>query len=122
MLHQANNTTVFQSRFNQWISSLHAYNEQLQYIGSIAGQLTHSAGETDAPLEVRQLQNDIILKKRVIEMLMQEVIQLNEQQNFETVTVGFLLANNKLREKIRKAEQDIFVLKFKVNQLLSNPS
>jgi hypothetical protein len=122
MLHYTNDNTVFQSRFNQWISSLHAYNEQLQNISAITKQLAGHYDHTDYFNEVRWLQNEIVLKQRVIESLTEEVMQLTEQQNFEPITVGFLLVNNKLREKIRKAEQDVFILKFKVNQLLSSPS
>jgi hypothetical protein len=44
---------------------------------------------------------------------------ISERNEKNVVSLEYLIENNRFRDKIRKAEQAIFMLKYQVNKLLS---
>ena len=63
------------------------------------------------------------LQKSLFAELLAEVKNMQAEATDDTVvTIGQIIANNKLRDKILKAEQTVFELKARINQLLSKAS
>ena len=109
--------------YNEWVGSLLAYEEHLQNIDSITAQLQRSVNDLHYQQDLRELRNEIVLQKNIISVLSEEVLQLkkrfNERDEKQVINLSDLIENNRFREKIRKAEQSVFMLKYKVNKFLS---
>ena len=108
---------------NEWIGSLLAYEENLRSIHGIACQMQRSVNDLHFQRELQQLRTEIVLQKNVITVLTEEVMQLkgkfSERDEKQIITLAYLIENNRFRDKIRKAEQSVFMLKYQVNKLLS---
>jgi hypothetical protein len=114
---------VFEKLYNEWISTLLAYEEQMKTIDSVSRQMQMSVNDLHYQQEVQQLRNQILLQKNILGVLSSEVLQMrksfSERNEKNVVSLEYLIENNRFRDKIRKAEQAIFMLKYQVNKLLS---
>lgn len=70
------------------------------------------------------LRNRILMKRGLLCALLMEMAQTSHQmkQNENRVTIGDIIAHNKLRDKMLKAESDVLMLKSELHQLLSKAS
>ena len=108
---------------NEWIGNLLAYEEHLQNIQAVCSQLQSSVNDLQFQHELQQLRIEIVLQKSIISVLNEEVLQLrkrfNERDEKQIINLSDLIENNRFRERIRKAEQSVFMLKYQVNKFLS---
>lgn len=115
--------TLFVKLHNEWISNLYAYEEQLNQINTITRQLQSTVNDMQYQRQLHQICTEIILQKNVVNILTEEVLLLrkrfNEQADKQIITLADLMENNRYRDKLRKTEQEIFMLKYQVNKLLS---
>lgn len=111
---------------NEWLNNLSAYLKQLQNIDSITRQMQISEQDLITQIDLKQLRNTILLQKSVVNSLANEVVEIRQsciKENVDKIiTIGILVTNNNLRDRIRKAEQSVFTLKYQVNKLLSKAS
>ena len=107
----------------QWIITMEAYMDELQSLDSVVRTLVPSAYDVEDHLSLLGLRNRILLQKSLFAELLAEVKTMQAEATDDTVvTIGQIMANNKLRDKILKAEQTVFELKARINQLLSKAS
>ncbi len=114
---------VFDKLYKEWSTTLLAYKEELQTLDNVIGQMQSSVNDLHFQQEVKQLCTRIVLQKNVLGVLSEEVIQLRKKyagrDEKNVVPLADLVENNRFRDKIRKIEQSIFMLKYQVNKLLS---
>lgn len=114
---------VLEKLHNDWIDGLLAYEEQLQNIDTITAQLQSSVNDLHFQRELQQLRSEIVMRKNVVSVLCDEVIHLKKifenSHKKQNITLDVLIENNRFREKIRKTEQSVFMLKYQVNKFLS---
>jgi hypothetical protein len=107
----------------EWESNLKAYQEDLGSLDSLTAQLHITIHDVDFQTEIKTLRNNIFLHKKVIAELLKEqqtlIALLKEKSRMRALTLSDLIEKNRLREKVRKAEQTVFVLKYRVNKLLT---
>lgn len=120
---QNNNEPAFERLYNEWISTLLAYEEQIRTIDVIIKEMQMSVNDLHYQQEVKHLCNQVVLQKGILGVLSDELMLLrkkySEQNNNGIMQLADLVENNRFRDKIRKAEQSIFMLKYQVNKLLS---
>ena len=108
---------------NEWIGNLLAYEEHLQNIQAVCSQLQSSVNDLQFQHELQQLRIEIVLQKSIISVLNEEVLQLrkrfNERDEKQVINLADLIENNRFRDRVRKAEQSVFMLKYQVNKFLS---
>ncbi len=108
---------------DEWLNNLLSYDEQLQNIDSITRQLQFTVNDLYFQRELQQLRNKIVMRKNVVSELTQEVINFTEQfagrSKSEALTLSDLIMKNRMRDKVRKTEQAVFLLKYQVSKLLS---
>ncbi len=114
---------VLEKLQNDWIDGLLAYEEQLQNIDTITAQLQSSVNDLHFQRELQQLRSEIVMRKNVVSVLCDEVIHLKKifenSHKKQNITLDVLIENNRFREKIRKTEQSVFMLKYQANKFLS---
>lgn len=108
---------------DEWISNLFSYEEQLGIIDSITRQLQTSINDLSYQRDLQQLRNKIVMQKAIVSELTVEVTsfanQYADRVKSEPLTLSDLIAKNRMRDKLRKTEQSVFMLKYQVNKLLS---
>ena len=114
---------VLENLHNEWIGSLLAYDEQLQQLDIVTAQLQMSVNDLNFQQELQQIRIEIALMKKAVVRLDEEVIHLKRKFDFkkrkQNVNLDVIIENNRLRNKIRKSEQSVFMLKYQVNKFLS---
>lgn len=123
-LHEETNTAI-DKLYVEWYISLEACLGQLQHIDSLTRQLQVEVQALHVQNEMRSLRNRILLQKNMLSAIIEEVQHARSRYNSndkKEITMANLLENNRLREKVRKAEQSSFMLRYQVNQLLSKAS
>ena len=115
--------TLFEKLHNEWIATLLGLEEHIQSIDIICSQLQSSVNDFQFQKELKEIRNEIILHKGLVLFLSEEVLNLKKKfssrDENDKLTLSDLIENNKLREKIRKAEQSVFMLKYQINNFLS---
>ncbi len=118
-----NNEPAFERLYNEWISTLLAYDEQMRTIDVIVKEMQRSVNDLHYQREVKQICNQVVLQKGILGVLSEELMQMrkkySERKGNGEMQLTDLVENNRFRDKIRKAEQSIFMLKYQVNKLLS---
>ncbi len=126
MMYNEETKNATERRYIEWLVGLEASLEQLQYADSVSKQIQHAVQDLSFQGEISSLRNKILMQKNVISSLVSEV--MTAQSNYSVVpdkteiTMGRLIADSHLREKVLKAEQAVFMLRYQVNQLLSKAS
>ncbi len=118
-----NNEPAFERLYNEWISTLLAYDEQMGTIDVIVKEMQRSVNDLHYQREVKQICNQVVLQKGILGVLSEELMQMRKKYSGRKgngeMQLTDLVENNRFRDKIRKAEQSIFMLKYQVNKLLS---
>jgi hypothetical protein len=108
---------------NEWIGSLLAYEEHLNSLNLVTRQLQSSVNDLQFQRELQQLCNEIVMQKSVLAVLVAEVETIRttfkQRDEKQVITLADLIENNRLRERILKAEQAVFLLKIQINKFLS---
>ena len=114
---------TIEKRYDEWISNLLAFNEHLQTMDSITAQLQSSVNDLHFQRDLRELRNEVVLQKRIISVLIEEVLQLkrrfNERGEKQIITLPDLIENNRFRDKVLKVAESVFMLKYQINKFLS---
>ena len=107
----------------EWLTSLQLCVEHLQSVESVTRQLHTSVNDLQYQQHLQQLKNNIVVQRNIIKQLNDEVLKFEElnymNNNAQPFDLAFMIAKNRIREKIRKAEQNVFLLKYQANKLLS---
>lgn len=74
---------VFEKLYNEWISTLLAYEEQMKTIDSVSRQMQMSVNDLHYQQEVQQLRNQILLQKNILGVLSSEVLQMRKSFSVE---------------------------------------
>lgn len=112
--------TTLEKRYCEWLENLDAFKEHLQKIDNVSGQLQNSVNDLHFQRELREIRNEIILQKSIINQLTEEVFQLKEKRNEQkSITLSDLIENNRFRDQVRKAGESVFMLKYQINKFLS---
>ncbi len=108
---------------NEWLMSLCAYEEELLHIDAITKQLQKSTLDLHYQQCLTEYRNQIVLQSGLMAKLRDEVQEWNKiflhREDKKLITLSEIIQNNRIRDKVRKAEQSIFTLKYQVNKLLS---
>ena len=114
---------TIEKRYDEWISNLLDFNEHLQTMDSITAQLQSSVNDLHFQRDLRELRNEVVLQKRIISVLIEEVLQLkrrfNERGEKQIITLPDLIENNRFRDKVLKVAESVFMLKYQINKFLS---
>ena len=115
--------STIEKRYNEWLENLSAFNEHLQRMESVSAQLQSSVNDLHFQQELRDIRNEIVLQKNIVSVLSEEVLQLkrrfNERDDQQTITLSELIENNRFRDKVLKAAESVFMLKYQINKFLS---
>lgn len=115
--------STIEKRYNEWVSNLIAFTEQLQKMDSVSVQLQSSVNDLHYQQELRKIRNEIVLQKNFVSVLSEEVLQLKkrfiEREEQQTITLSDLIENNRFREKVLKTAESVFMLKYQLNKFLS---
>jgi len=101
----------------QWIASIEACLAQLQIIDSATRRLQASAYNLQHQHELGNLRNKLLMQKDILCAIADEVNIFNRSvvakyNNADTITMRDLLENKRLRDKVLKTEQAVFLLKY----------
>ncbi len=111
--------------YRQWNTNIRDYIGELTNIDSIALQFQQQVYDMPFWQKLMEIRNQIVWQKKVLSMLSAELVrQLKDIKNtgMKSVTIGQLIERSKMNEKILKAEQDVFYLKYQVGHVLSEAS
>lgn len=124
MLPDTTNNHPVKQLHKQWIITMEAYLEELQQLDSLVKTLVPTAYDVEDHLSLLGLRNRTLLQKGLFAELIAEVHTMAAATDGtdKVVTINQIIANNKLRDKILRAEQTVFQLKAQVNHLLSKAS
>jgi predicted nuclease with TOPRIM domain len=115
--------STIEKRYNEWLENLSAFNEHLQRMESVSAQLQSSVNDLHFQQELRDIRNEIVLQKNIVSVLSEEVLQLkrrfNERDDQQIITLSELIENNRFRDKVLKAAESVFMLKYQINKFLS---
>jgi hypothetical protein len=108
----------------KWMENMENYIKELQQLDASARYLQQCLHDLYLQEQLSDLRNRILMQRSLISALRMEMAQLSHQmkQHDNVITVGDIMAHNKLRDKMLKAEQDVYMLKTIVHQLLSKAS
>ena len=108
---------------NEWLTCLFACEEELLHLDAVTHELQKSVNALALQPHLHQLRHEILLQRGVIEKLNEEVMgwakTFSGREDKKIISIQELIQNNKVRDKVRKTEQNIFMLKYQVNKLLS---
>lgn len=111
---------------NEWVGSLLAYEDELRNIRHHIAQLQSSVNDFQFQHNLHELAHEVDGMKMDMDELSKEVLcfrnKVAKQKSDTGVMFVTMLENNRLREKIRKAEQAVFMLKFQLGKFLSKAS
>jgi hypothetical protein len=126
MNHVKTDISVLEKSHTEWLSNLCAYEEELKHIDAITRQLQTSVNDLHYQQHLRELRNEILLQRGLVTAISDEVIEwrkmFSEREDKKMISLAELIQNNRLRDKVRKTEQSVFMLKYQVNKLLSKAS
>ncbi len=112
--------TTLEKRYRKWLENLDAFKEHLLKIDNVSLQLQSSVNDLHFQRELSEIRNEIILQKKIVSALSEEVLQLKEKHGEQkSNTLSNLIENNRFREQVRKAGESIFMLKNQLNKFLS---
>lgn len=101
----------------QWISSIEACLGQLQIVDTATRRMQANAYSLQQQHELGNLRNKLLMQKDILCAIADEVNIFNrnvvaQYSNDDAITMQHLLENKRLRDKILKAEQAVFLLKY----------
>ena len=112
--------TTLEKRYREWLEILDAFKEHLHKMYNVSAQLQSSVNDLHFQRELREIRNEIILQKNIVDQLIEEVQQLKEKRSEQqSITLSDLIENNRFRDQVRKAGESVFMLKYQINKFLS---
>jgi hypothetical protein len=112
--------TTLEKRYREWLENLDAFKEHLLKIDNVSAQLQNSVNDLHFHRELREIRNEIILQKNIVNQLIEEVLQLKEKRSEQkSIPLSDLIENNRFRDQVRKAGESVFMLKYQINKFLS---
>lgn len=127
LMFRNNQEVLLGGLYNEWMSNLLAYTEQLDNVEANINQLLYTVVYGENEVFLRYLKTETTQVKACMKTVLEEVESAAQQfKSPESgtihVTVGEMMLRNRLRDKIRKLEQTTFLLKYRLNQYLSKVS
>mgnify|MGYP001602855609 CR=1 FL=1 len=108
---------------NEWLGTLLAYEQHLNSTEAVTNQLQSSVNDMQFQRELQQLRTEIVNQKNAINALSSDIMQLRKKfsarDEKKVISMADLIENNRFRDKVRKSEQNIFMLKYQASKLLS---
>ncbi|HLP51087.1 MAG TPA: hypothetical protein VK154_09410 [Chitinophagales bacterium] len=108
---------------NEWLGTLLAYEQHLNSTEAVTNQLQSSVNDMQFQRELQQLRTEIVNQKNTITALSSDIMQLRNRfsarDEKKVISMADLIENNRFRDKVRKSEQNIFMLKYQASKLLS---
>lgn len=100
----------------QWISSIEACLGQLQIVDTATRRMQANAYTLQQQHELSNLRNKLLMQKDILCAIADEVNVFNRSvtaiySNQDAISMQHLLENKRLRDKVLKAEQAVFVLR-----------
>ena len=106
---------------NSWLLSLATYNLHLEQINQLVTKLEMYIKDQYDFKQIKIIQNKINQEKIISKTLILEIKKLKEhflkRSERNLITVSDLIENNRVRDKVRKTEQTVFMLNNEVNKL-----
>ncbi len=113
----------FEKLHNEWLTNLCALEEEMLHTDSVTKQLQKTVNDLQYQQHLNQLRNQILMQMGVLRGLTDEILEWRktfiEREDKKMITLQELIQNNAVRDKVRKAEQAVFLLKYQVSKLLS---
>lgn len=124
------NETLLNALYYEWLNNLFAYNQQLQSLESAIDAIVKGIDSGLLDFEFRsnlqEIKADLYAEKCEIDRLSEHILAKREKvakgEPDGIIAFNEVLENNHLRDRVRKAEQTAFYLKYQVNKLLSKAS
>ncbi len=109
---------------SNWMQQMESYLEELQQADSSARYLQNCLHDLYLQEELTGVRNRILMQRSMLSALIMEMAQLSHsmKQQDNVITIGVIIAHNKMRDKMLKAEQEVLMLKASLHQLLSKAS
>lgn len=108
---------------HEWLSNLYALEEEMQNIELTTKQLQKTINDLQYQQQLNLLRNQILMQIGMVRVLTEEILEWRlafiHREDKKMITLQELLQNNLMRDKVRKAEQTAFLLKYQVSKLLS---
>lgn len=113
----------FEKLHNEWIGSILAYEEHLNNTQAVTKQLQSSVNDMQFKQQLSQLRTAIETQKQALSELSNDIQKLKMKfagrTNKKVIPLADLIENNRYRDKVRKSEQAVFLLKYQTNKILS---
>ena len=124
------NEKLLNGLYYEWLNNLFAYNQQLESLESAIDAIVKGIDSGILDFEFRsnleEIKADLYAEKLEIEVLSELILAKREKvvkgEPDGIIAFSEVIENNHLRDKVRKAEQQAFYLKYQVNKLLSKAS
>ncbi len=115
--------SAFEKLHNEWLTNLYAMEEELVHTDSVTKQLQNTVNDLQYQHHLNELRNQILMQTGMLRALTDEILVWRktfiEREDKKMITLPELIQNNAVRDKVRKAEQAVFLLKYQVSKLLS---
>lgn len=115
--------SAFEKLHNEWLTNLYALEEELLHIDSVTKQLRNTVNDLHYQQHLSELRKSILMQTGMLRSLTDEILEWREtfikREDKKLITLQELIQNNALRDKVRKTEQAVFLLKYQVSKLLS---
>lgn len=118
-----NESVLVAGLYTEWLSNMMAYRHQLDEM-----ETTLRLNETSQHIEaINQLLNDVGLTREKSDALLDKIesAQLDFYQlDNDTIQISLaeMIARRQLRDDIRKTEQTVFLLRYRIGQLIQKVS
>ena len=119
------NGILLEGLYDEWLNTLLVYGQQIENLESVIKQIMRDTVELSTRNNMQAMLTDLRRTKIEIETLSNEVfvkrakVARENEHEQNVVSLHQLIENNRLRERVIKAEQSVFYLKYEVNKLLS---
>ena len=118
-----NESVLVAGLYTEWLSNMMAYRHQLDEMETTL-RLNETQQHTDA---VKQLLGDVEVTRTKLDVLLDKIenAQLDFYQlDSDTIQISLaeMIARRQLRDDIRKTEQAVFLLRYRIGQLVQKVS
>lgn len=118
-----NESVLVAGLYTEWLSNMMAYRHQLDEMETTL-RLNETHQHTDA---VKQLLGDVEVTRTKLDVLLDKIenAQLDFYQlDSDTIQISLaeMIARRQLRDDIRKTEQAVFLLRYRIGQLVQKVS
>lgn len=119
MVMKTDEITVKDPRID-WLQALYACDEQVAGLADMLLQLVKCTGNDGYSGSLYQEVDTLQLRLRQLQLEIERHEPPTHNREPMQITIGEVLAMNRLREKVRKMEQSVFMVRYKVSQFFSS--